>query len=83
MNKSKKQRVMEYLASGRTLTAAQARSRFGVQNFRACISDIKETVERYGNWEVYREPTVTSTSRYGMDFLGGDSNQFAIDAGLV
>jgi hypothetical protein len=74
---------MEYLASGRTLTAPQARSRFGVGNFRATISHIKEQVERYGNWEVYREPTATSTSRYGMDFLGEGSNQFAIDAGIV
>jgi 3-phenylpropionate/cinnamic acid dioxygenase small subunit len=83
MNKSKKQRIMEYMATGRTLTAPQARARFGIQNFRATVSDIKEQVERYGNWEVYREPSKTSTSRYGMDFLGEGSNKFAIDAGVV
>lgn len=63
---SKNRKVVDYLASGGTLTAAQAKARFGVQNFRAQISDIKETVEQYGNWEITAEPTPTSTTRYGM-----------------
>ena len=67
---TKKRKVLDYLASGNTLTAAEAKSRFGVGNFRAAISDIKGQVEFYGNWEVYSEPTKTSTSKYGMDFIG-------------
>ena len=63
---SKNRKVVDYLAKGGTLTAAQAKARFGVKNFRAQISDIKETVEAYGNWEITQEPTATSTTRYGM-----------------
>lgn len=62
---SKKSQVIEYLHSGRGLTACEARKMFGVRNFRATISNIKETVERYGNWRI-----VTSNSngdtRYSM-----------------
>ncbi len=67
---TKKRKVMDYLASGRTLTAGQAKSRFGVGNFRATISNIKNTVENYGNWEVYSIPTATSLTAYVMDFVG-------------
>ena len=63
---SKTRKVVDYLADGGTLTEAEARSRFGVQNFRAQISHIRDTVEAYGNWEVTQEPTLTSTTRYGM-----------------
>jgi len=64
---SQARRVTDYLSEGKTLTAAEANARFGVQNFRALISHIKDTVETYGNHEVWSEPTSTSTSRYGMD----------------
>ena len=63
---SQARRVTDYLSDGGTLTANQARARFGVQNFRALMSHIKETVEAYDNHEVWSEPTATSTSRYGM-----------------
>lgn len=63
---SKARRVTDYLSEGKTLTAAEAKARFGVQNFRATISHIKGTVEAYGNHEITCEPTATSTSRYGM-----------------
>ena len=63
---SQARRVTDYLSEGKTLTEAEARSRFGVQNFRALISHIKETVETYGNHEITAEPTATSTTRYGM-----------------
>ena len=46
---SKKRRVLNYLAAGRGITAAEARSRFGVKNIRAMMSDIRTIVERYGN----------------------------------
>jgi len=65
-NGSKARRVTDYLSEGKTLTAAEAQARFGVKNFRAMISHIKETVEAYGNHEITSEPTATSTSRYGM-----------------
>jgi len=64
---SQARRVTDYLSEGKTLTAAEANSRFGVQNFRALISHIKETVEAYDNHVVWSEPTATSTTRYGMD----------------
>jgi len=63
---SKARRVTDYLSEGKTLTAAEAKARFGVQNFRATISHIKGTVEAYGNHEITCEPTATSTARYGM-----------------
>jgi len=64
---SQARRVTDYLAQGKTLTASEANARFGVQNFRALISHIKETVEAYDNHEIWSEPTATSTTRYGMD----------------
>ena len=64
---SQARRVTDYLSEGKTLTAAEANSRFGVQNFRALISHIKGTVEAYGNHEDWSEPSLTSTTRYGMD----------------
>ena len=49
---SNRRRVLNYLASGKTLTGSQAASKFGVKNFRAMISDIRSQVEAFGNWEV-------------------------------
>ena len=81
-NNTKKARVMAFLATGKSLTAAQARSRFGVSNFRATISDIKHTVEKYGNWSVYTDSTASGKTIYGMDFLGYDDNPFAQRVGI-
>ena len=80
---SKKRRVMDYLAKGNTLTANQARSRFGVGNLRATISDIKSTVEQYGNWEVTSSQSPSGITKYGMEFNGYTDNPFAIRAGIV
>jgi len=80
---SKKRRVMDYLASGKSLTANEARSRFGVGNMRATISNIKEQVEQYGNWEVTTSQSPSGITRYAMDFHGYTDNPFAIRAGLV
>jgi len=63
---SKKRRVINYLSAGRGLTANEARARFGVQNLRATISDIRREVESYGNWEVVSEETTTGKTRYFM-----------------
>jgi len=79
---TKKQRVINYLAKGNTLTAGQASSRFGVANMRATISDIRGQVERYGNWSVTSESTASGKTSYGMDFDGYTDNPFAIRAGI-
>jgi hypothetical protein len=63
---TKKRRVINYLASGKGLTPAEARSRFGVANLRATISDIRELVEAYGNWQIVSEATVGGSTRYFM-----------------
>ena len=81
--KSKKLRVMEYLAKGNDITPKQAYSRFGVSNLRATISDVKKTVEAYGNWEVTNRKLDNGTTCYGMDFHGYTDNHFAIQAGIV
>ena len=47
---TKTRRVINHLRSGKTLTAAQAQSKFGVQNLRAMISSIREDFEAFGNW---------------------------------
>lgn len=65
---SKTRKVVDYLATGKTLTAAEASARFGVGNFRSMISRIKDTVEAYGNHEVWSEKTsTTGQSRYGLN----------------
>jgi len=79
---SKTRRVINYLSSGKTLSAAQAQSKFGVKNFRAMISSIRERVEAHGNWivetnsnsrgdTVYRMvDTHPGTRTYGFDKNG-------------
>lgn len=49
---SVKRQVLNYLITGKTLSAEQAKSRFGVKNFRAMMTEIKYIVETNGNWEV-------------------------------
>lgn len=62
---SNRRRVLNYLASGKTLTSAQAESKFGVKNFRALISDIRSQVESFGNWEI-TSYVKNGTTIYGM-----------------
>ena len=78
-----KRRVMDYLASGKTLTENEARSRFGVGNFRAMISDIRRQAEKYGNWSVSTEPTRSGKTRYGLEFHGYNDNPFANRVGIA
>ena len=80
---TKKRRVMDHLAKGNTLTESQASSKFDIGNLRATISNIKEQVERYNNWEVYVDETSTGKTCYGMDFHGYTDNPFAVRAGIV
>jgi hypothetical protein len=49
---SKKRQVMNHLSRGWGIDATTARKRYGVRNLRATISDIREMVEEYGNWEI-------------------------------
>ena len=64
---TKQNKVINYLTKrGRTLTAAQARARFGVRNLRATMSDIREIVEEFGNWRVETRISPTGTTQYFM-----------------
>jgi hypothetical protein len=38
---SQNDRLVRYLAGGRTISAAEARSRFGIKNLRARIDDLR------------------------------------------
>lgn len=79
---SKKRKVINYLAAGRGITAAEARSRFGVKNLRAMMSDIRTLVERYGNWEVETEETRSGNTRYFMrDIYSGKRKFTFTDSG--
>ena len=67
---SKTRKVVDYLAdTGRTLTASQAQARFGLKNFSATMSSIKDTVEAYGNWEVTTDVAKNGSTKYGINRL--------------
>ena len=63
---SKTRKIVDYLAEGRTLTAAQAGARFGIKNFPATMSSIRKTVEAYGNWEVTKDTAVNGSIKCGI-----------------
>lgn len=63
---SKTRKVINFLSGGGTLTAAQARARYGVQNLRATISNIRNMVEEFGNWEIVATPNSSGTTTYSM-----------------
>ena len=77
---TKKRRVINYLASGKGLTPAEAKSRFGVSNLRATISDIRDTVEAYGNWEITSESTSTGKTRYFMEDTHPGERTYGFDS---
>ena len=56
---SQNERLFQYLSTGRTITVAQARSRFGVKNLRARINDLRTT-----GVCVYTNTTSTGTTQY-------------------
>jgi hypothetical protein len=76
---TKKRRVINYLASGKGLTPNEARSRFGVANLRATISDIRSQVEQYGNWEITTEETSTGMTRYFMEDTHPGNRTYGFD----
>ena len=57
---TKKSKVVNYLSQGRGLTCAEARSRFGVQNLRAMMSDIRSR----DGFSVVTEETNRGNYRY-------------------
>ena len=77
---TKKRRVINYLASGKGLTEAEARSRFGVGNLRATISDIRDMVEAYGNWAITTEETPTGKTRYYMEDTHPGESTYGFDS---
>ena len=76
---TKKRRVINYLASGKGLTSNEAKSRFGVGNLRATISDNKSQVEAYGNWEITTEETATGMTRYFMEDTHPGNRMYGFD----
>jgi hypothetical protein len=53
---TKIQKVFDYMRSGSTLTAGEARKRFQVTNMRATMSDLREAFDRFDlNYTVVRE----------------------------
>jgi hypothetical protein len=63
---SKTRKVINFLSNGGSLTAAQARARYGVQNLRATISNIRNMVEEFGNWEIVTTQNSTGRTAYSM-----------------
>lgn len=59
-------KVTDFLATGKTITAAQAERKFGVKNLRAVITTIADRVEAYGNHQVYVTETARGATAYGL-----------------
>lgn len=52
---TKIQRVFDFMRSGTSLTAGEARKRFRVQNMRATMHDLREAFDRFDmNYSVVR-----------------------------
>jgi hypothetical protein len=66
---TKQRSVIRYLASGRSLNQDRAMDLFGVRNLRATISDVREKVERFGNWRIVRIRGRDGTTRYIMKHI--------------
>lgn len=76
---SKTRQVINYLSSGKTLTASQAQSKFGVGNLRAMISAIRERVEAFGNWEIITESNSRGDTVYSMQDTHPGSRTYGFD----
>lgn len=63
-NVTQSEKVLSYLEKGNTLTARQARSRFGIQNLRARIFDLR--TEGYAI--VSEEIQFRDTGAYGVKY---------------
>jgi len=63
---SPKRQIISYLADGNSLTKTQIRRKFGVRNPRATLSDVRSTVEAYGNWAIVEDGTYGGETQYAM-----------------
>jgi hypothetical protein len=77
---TKTRQVINYLASGKSLTSAQANSKFGVKNFRAMISSIRERVETHGNWIVESNTNSRGETVYSMIDTHPGTRTYGFDA---
>jgi hypothetical protein len=78
-NISKTRQVINHLAAGRPLTAAQAQSKYGVGNLRAMISTIRERVEAFGNWEIVTSENSRGDTVYSMNDTHPGSRTYGFD----
>ena len=70
--------VINYLVAGRSLTSAQARTKFGVKSMPKMMDCIANLLESQGNWEVTKsdsgaysvEDTHPGTRQYKFDRFG-------------
>ena len=79
-NLSKTRQVINHLRAGKTLTSAQAQSKFGVRNLRAMISTIREEFEKYGNWEVTTVQNSRGETVYSMTDIHPGQRVWGFDA---
>ena len=77
---TKTRQVINYLASGKTLSATQADSKFGVKNLRAMISSIRERVEAHGNWIVESNTNSRGETVYSMIDTHPGTRTYGFDA---
>lgn len=65
---SGKRQVINFLTTGsnRSLSQAQATSRFGVKNLRSVMTEIKYILEANGNWEVNEETNSRGMTTYSI-----------------
>lgn len=76
---SKIRQVINHLSSGKSITAAQAKSKYGVGNLRAMISTIRERVEAFGNWEIVTESNSRGDTVYAMRDTHPGSRTYGFD----
>lgn len=77
---SKTRQVLNYLASGKTLSGTQAESKFGVKNLRATISSIRSIVEAHGNWEINTSTNSRGDTVYSMQDTHPGRRTYGFDA---
>ena len=63
---SPKRQIISYLGDGNSLTQTQIRRKFGVRNPRATLSDVRRTVEQYGNWSIVEDGTYGGETQFAM-----------------
>lgn len=77
---SKTRQVINFLASGKTLSAAQANNKFGVKNLRAMISQVRDIVESHGNWQIESNTNSRGETIYSMIDTHPGSRTYGFDA---